>query len=145
MMASTPAPLIGQRWLPALFLLWTVLGCIAFIMQSTQDLAALARTDPDQARIWAAMPLWAWLCYGIAVIAALLGAAAMVLRRRGAVLLSLIGLIAVLLQFGYTFLGTDILQTRGFVAAAAFPIVVILFSAAQLFYARLLKQRGHLR
>lgn len=144
-MASTPSNLAGQRWLPYLFLLWTLIGCAAFIMQSTQDLDALARPDPYQASIWAAMPLWAWICYGIAVLAGVLGALAMILRRRIAVVLSLVSLIAVLLQFGYTFLGTDVLQVRGFVAAAIFPLVIILLSVAQLCYARLLQSRGHLR
>jgi len=89
-------------------------------MQSSQDLGVLARTDPYQARLWAAMPLWAWISYGGAVLASTLGTLAMILRRRIAVLLSLVGLVAVLLQFGYTFLGTDVLQVLGFVAAAAF-------------------------
>lgn len=142
---AAPSNLAGQRWLPYLFLLWTLIGCAAFIMQSTQDLDALARTDPYQAGIWVAMPLWVWLCYGIAVLAGMLGALAMVLRRRIAVLFSLISLIAVLLQFGHTFLGTDILQVRGFVAAAIFPIVIVLLSAAQLCYAHLLQRRGYLR
>lgn len=91
------------------------------------------------------MPLWAWISYGGAVLASTLGTLAMILRRRIAVLLSLVGLVAVLLQFGYTFLGTDVLQVLGFVAAAAFPITIVLLSAAQLGYARLLQNRGRLR
>ena len=141
-MASTPSNVTGQRWLPYFFLLWTLLGCVAFIMQSTQNLNELARTDPYQAEIWAAMPLWAWVCYGIAVLAGVLGALAMVLHRRITVILSLICLIAVLAQFGYTFFGTDVLQMRGFLAAAIFPIVIVLLALAQWLYARLLQTRG---
>ncbi|HZV17306.1 MAG TPA: sugar transporter [Sphingobium sp.] len=145
MMHSTPSNRAGERWLPYLFLAWNLVGCAAFIMQSSQDLGVLARTDPYQARLWAAMPLWAWISYGGAVLASTLGTLAMILRRRIAVLLSLVGLVAVLLQFGYTFLGTDVLQVLGFVAAAAFPITIVLLSAAQLGYARLLQNRGRLR
>jgi len=143
-MASNPNDVAVARWPAILFLLWTLMGCAAFIMQSMQDVAELAKTDPYQAQIWSAMPIWAWFSYAIAVIAGTLGAVALLLRRRVAVILSLLCVIAVLVQFYYTFFMTDLLAMRGF-STLIFPLVIIALALAQLFYARALNNRGALR
>jgi hypothetical protein len=142
-MATDPhkrAPL----WPAFVFLLWTLLGVAAFLMQSMQDLAELARTDPVQARLWAEMPLWVWMAYGMAVGAGLAGALALLLRRRSAVWLAGLCLIAVLVQFGHTILLTDLVALRGW-SAALFPLLIIAMALAQLLYARWLGARGTLR
>lgn len=142
-MATDPhkrAPL----WPAFVFLLWTLLGVAAFLMQSMQDFAELARTDPVQARLWTGMPLWVWMAYGMAVGAGLAGALALLLRRRSAVWLAGLCLIAVLVQFGHTILLTDLVALRGW-SAALFPLLIIAMALAQLLYARWLGARGTLR
>lgn len=139
-MTTNPNMVQVSRWPAILFLLWNLMGCAAFFMQSTQDVAELAKTDPYQAKIWSQMPLWAWISYAIAVVAGLLGAIALLLQRRVAVPLALICVIAVILQFCYTFFMTDMLAMRGF-GTAIFPAVIILLAVAQLLYARMLANR----
>jgi len=137
----------GRRapmWPALLLLLWNLLGCAMFVMQSTQDLEALARTDPLQAQIWRAMPPWAWIAYLVAVGAGLLGAIALVLRNRFAVPLAVICLAAVLIQFGWTFFGTDLLALRG-ASTFVLPGIIIAIAIAQLVYARQLARCGVLR
>ncbi|MBB5986099.1 sugar transporter [Sphingobium lignivorans] len=131
-------------WPAILFLLWNLLGCAAFVMQSTMDLDALAATDPVQAQIWATMPAWAWAAYLVAVAAGTLGAIALLMRSRLAVLLSLLCVAAVLVQFGYAFLGTDLLALKG-PSSAIFPAIIVLLAIAQWIYARWLRRRGALR
>jgi len=140
MTSTTSVP----RWPALLFLLWNLLGCAMFAMQSMQDLDALARTDPLQAQIWRAMPIWAWIAYLVAVLAGALGAVALLLRSRLAILLSLLCVVAVLVQFSYTFLMTDLLALRG-AATLILPGIIILIAIAQLLYARSLGARGALR
>jgi hypothetical protein len=135
---------VVARWPAILFLLWTLMGCAAFMMQSTQDVVELAKTDPYQAKIWAAMPMWAWISYAVAVAAGTLGAVALLARRRVAVMLSLLCVIAVLVQFSYTFFMTDLLAVKGF-SATIFPLVIIVLAIAQLLYARALSSKGALR
>ncbi len=57
-----------------LLLLWNLMGIGAFIMQYSADLNQLAKTDPYAAKIFAAMPAWAWVAYAVAVGAGRLGA-----------------------------------------------------------------------
>lgn len=128
-----------------LLLLWNLMGLAAFTMQYNADLDMLAKTDPTTARAFAAMPGWAWAVYGVAVGAGMLGAIALLLKKAAAASLFLLSLIAVLIQFGYTFFGTDLIAVKGLAAAAAFPAFIILIAIIQFIYARSLVTRGVLR
>lgn len=127
-----------------LLLLWNLMGVAAFVMQYTADLIVLARTDPTTAQAFAAMPGWVWGAYGVAVGAGTLGAVLLLMKKAVAATLFLISLIAVIVQFGYTFLGTDLLAIKG-ATSAAFPALIIIVAIVQLLYARSLVARGVLR
>lgn len=127
-----------------LLLLWNLMGVAAFIMQYTADLTVLARTDPTTAQAFAAMPGWVWGAYGVAVGAGTLGAMLLLMKKAVAATLFLVSLIAVIVQFGYTFLGTDLLAIKG-ATSAAFPALIIIVAIVQLLYARSLVARGVLR
>lgn len=127
-----------------ILLLWNMIGMAAFIMQYTADLSALARTDPYTARIFAQMPGWAWIAYAVAVGAGTLGAILLLLRKAAAVWPFLASVIAIVVQFGYSFLGTDMLAVKG-PTTMIFPAVILLIAIAQLLYARSLAAKGVLR
>ncbi|WP_188063820.1 sugar transporter [Sphingobium sp. KCTC 72723] len=127
-----------------LLLLWNLMGVAAFVMQYTADLTVLARTDPTTAQAFAAMPGWVWGAYGVAVGAGTLGAMLLLMKKAVAATLFLVSLIAVIVQFGYTFLGTDLLAIKG-ATSAAFPALIIIVAIVQLLYARSLVARGVLR
>ena len=69
---------------------------------------------------------------------------ALLLRRRVAVPLFLLSLLAVIVQFGYTFLHTDLLAVKG-AGAAIFPTVIVLIGIGQWLYARSQAAKGLLR
>ncbi|ANI78941.1 MULTISPECIES: sugar transporter [Sphingobium] len=125
-------------------LIWNLIGVAAFILQYTADLAALAKSDPYTARIFAGMPGWAWAAYAVAVGAGTLGATMLLMRKRVAVPLFALSVIGVVVQFGYSFLGTDLLAVKG-AGAAAFPAVILVIAVGQLLYAQGLQAKGVLR
>lgn len=127
-----------------IFLLWNLMGVAAFITQYNADLTELAKVDPVAARIFAAMPGWVWIAYAIAVGAGVAGAIALLSRKAVAATLFLVGIIAVLVQFGYTFLGTDLLAAKG-ATTAIFPAVIVAIAIIELLYARSLVAKGALR
>lgn len=127
-----------------ILLLWNLMGVAAFALQYGADLTELAKSDPDTARAFAQMPGWAWAVYAVAVGAGTLGAIALLLRRRIAVSLFLLSIIAVIIQFGHTFLGTDLLAVKG-AGAAIFPAVIALIGLGQWLYARAQAAKGLLR
>ena len=125
-------------------LLWNLLGIAAFTMQYTADLDALAQTDPSTAHAFATMPGWAWIAYAIAVGAGLIGAILLLLRKAGAATWFLVSALAVLVQFGYTFFGTDLLAIKG-LTSAIFPAFIIAVAIIQWLYARSLVVKRVLR
>lgn len=127
-----------------ILLLWNLMGVFAFIMQYSADLSQLAKSDPYTARIFAAMPGWAWVAYAVAVGAGTLGAVLLLLRKAAAAPLFLLSIIAVIVQFGYSFIHTDLLAVKG-VTAAIFPAVILIIAIFQWRYARSLISRRILR
>lgn len=127
-----------------ILLLWNLIGVAAFIVQYTTDLSQMARTDPYTARIFAQMPGWAWAAYAVAVGAGTLGAILLLLRKAAAAPIFLLSIVAVAVQFGYSFLGTDLLTVKG-VTAAIFPAVILIIAIFQWLYARNLIAKAVLR
>lgn len=128
-----------------LFLLWNLMGVASFIMQYMMDINELAKTDPAGAKAFAAMPTWLWMVYAFAVLGGTAGAIALLLRRRSAAPLFLLSLIAVVVQFGFVFLATDLIAAKGVVVAMAFPIVIFVIAIIQWRYASAQTARGVLR
>ncbi|MDO7833698.1 sugar transporter [Sphingobium sp. HBC34] len=128
-----------------LFLVWNLIGLASFVMQYMMDLTELAKTDPYTARIFAAMPAWLWLVFAVAVLAGTTGAIALLLRKRVALSLFLLSLIAVVVQFGYSFLGTDLIAVKGVPVATAFPIFIFVMAILQWRYAAAQAAKGILR
>ncbi|KQN09700.1 sugar transporter [Sphingobium sp. Leaf26] len=124
------------------FLLWNLMGIASFVMQYLMDLNELAKTDPGGAKIFAAMPAWLWLDYGVAVLAGFGGALFLLLRRRAAVPLFLLSLIAVVVQFGYVFAATPVIAIKGVVVATAFPILIFVIAIVQWRYAKAQQVKG---
>jgi len=132
-------------WIVAtIILIWNLTGIVAYYIQASMDLTELAKTDAYQAQIFANMPRWAWLAYGIAVGAGLLGAIALLLRRKWATFGFAVSLAAVFIQFSYTFLGTDLLAVRGW-TTALFPLLIIAMALFEIWFARQQNAKGVLR
>ncbi len=128
-----------------ILLLWGLMGIAALVMQYTLDPAELAKSDPAAAKAFATMPTWLWVVYAFAVGTGFAGSVSLLARRKSAVPLYAISLIAVLIQFGYTLGATSLIAEKGLVAAAGFPAVIILVALFQLFYSRTLAAQGLLR
>lgn len=125
-------------------LVWTLIGDAAYLMQVSADLDALARTDPVSAEAFRTMPVWAWSAYAIAVWGGTAAAIMLLLRRRAAIYLFALSLAGVIVQFSWTFLGTELIAKKG-MGAAAFPLVIALIGLASLLYARRKAADGTLR
>ena len=117
-----------------LLLVWALIGDAAYLSQVTADLTELAKTDPTTAKAVATMPEWAWSAYAIAVWVGTLAAIALLVRRRIAAPLYAVSLVAVLVQFGWTFFGSSVIVDKG-ASAAIFPLLIIVIGAFSLWYA----------
>lgn len=127
----------------ALALLWAMIGCFAYWSDVNMTPADLASLPPAEAAVRAAMPQWVVGAYAVAVWGALAGTLGLLLRKSWARLLLLVSLIGVIVQFGWTFFATPLLASQG-MAAAAFPLFILIAGVAMLALARHAAARGWL-
>ena len=141
---SGPARPRGYRWVAILALLWNLVGLAMFWMQVTMDETRLASLDEVERQIYLATPPWLNLAFAFAVIGGVLGALGLLLRRRWAVPMFAVSLLALLVQFGGAYLVTPAWQAYG-VAGLAMPGLVLVIALALLVYSRRWRTSGWLR
>lgn len=125
-----------------LFLLWEMGGVFAFGSQVSMGPEQLATLPEAQRNAFSTMPTWAWAAYGVGTIGALAAAICLLLRRAWAVPLYAISLVAVVAQFGWTFLGLKILDTMPAAEAVPFPAFIIALAILALWFAMFARKRG---
>ena len=129
-------------WVAAgLALLFEAFGCFMYLAQVTADPASLPL---DQRAMWDATPMWMVAANAIAVWVGLVGAGLLLLRRKLAVPVLLVSLLAVFVQFSGLFLVPQLRQTVPDTALAA-PIAILVICYAIFQLARLAHKRGWLR
>ncbi len=129
-------------WVAAfILLLWNLMGDFAYVSQASRSMPMDAYTAAQ----FDAMPSWVWGAYAIAVWVGTAGTIALLLRRKLAIALYAVSLIAVIVQFGYTLGMTDLIVVKGWVEAGGFPLVIVLIGIFELWWARRCSAQGYLR
>ena len=123
-------------------LLWGLVGGLAWFMQVV--MGSVPGAAPEDLALVRAMPLWFNLVYCVATLAAIVGALALLLRSRHAVLWFGISAAAVVIQFSYVFLATNTLARKG-AGAAGFPLFILIVALLEIWLAIHATRRGWLR
>lgn len=127
------------------FLIWNAIGIFFFYTQISMSPAELVSSmGKASADTFAAMPQWQWWAYGIAVWSGTFAGIALLLRRAWAQPLFLVSLIAVVIQYGYSFGVLKIQNILGWSAAAPLPVFIVVMAALGLWFARWTTQKGWL-
>lgn len=133
------------KWLVAIILLlWALMGDAAYLADVTTDPAVLSRSDPSAASAYAAMPWWIWSAYALAVWSGTAAAISLLLRRRAAVWFYAVSLIGIVIQFGWTFIMTDLIAQKG-PSAMLFPMFIFIMGLFALWWSRSCAAAGILR
>lgn len=123
-------------------LLWMVLG-VAMLAMDLMTTPEQAAALPEAQRLLRdERPLWLMIVFGVATVAGLLGAIALVLRKAAAVTLLTLSLAAVTLQFGYTIVGMKAIERVGAAHALGVPGFIFLMGAFSLWVAITGRNRG---
>ncbi len=137
---ATPVP--GWfRPLAGLAVLWQAFGCSMYLTQIGADPTGL---PIDQRAMWEATPSWMIAAFAVAVWVGLVGAILLLLRRRQAVPMLLISVIAVVVQFSGLLLVPALRQITPS-DALAMPIVIFVVAYGIYHLATLARKRGWLR
>src|ERR1043165_433670 len=84
-------------------LVWMLLGVVAWTMDYMTDEQTVAGMSETQRQLYAARPQWLFGVYAVAIFSGLLGAIGLLARKRWAIAMLVISLVAIVVQFGYTF------------------------------------------
>jgi hypothetical protein len=131
-------------WVAAIgALLFECLGCFFYLAEVRLTPEQIAMLPLDQAQMLSARPAWYYAAFGVAVWVGLVGSVGLLLRRRWAVPMLLVSLIAVIVQFSAIFI---VPQMRVVTSDALLgPIIVIVVCYGILMLGRLATRRGWLR
>lgn len=126
----------------AVLVLWGLMGCASLYLHIVYgpDMDPNA-TDWDRA-FFAALPAWFNIVYVVAVGGGLLGSIALLIRSKQAVLLYILSMIAVIVQFGYIFAGTDLIAHKGAATTVPFPLFIAVVAVFQIWFAKRAERRG---
>ncbi|KRG69985.1 hypothetical protein [Pseudoxanthomonas dokdonensis] len=93
--------------------LWNLLGVFMFIMQVTLSPAAIASMPAAQQAVYQAIPVWTNIAFGVAVLSGLVGSVGLLLKKRWAVPVFALSLLAVLVQAAGNYMSTPLWQVTG--------------------------------
>ena len=121
-------------------LLWMMLGCAMYLIEVTMDPAAL---PVDQRAMIEAIPSWMWAAFAVAVWVGLAGAVMLLLRKKLAVPLLGISLIAMLVQ-NSAYLIDPQLREAASSDSLLLPIIIVAITWTVFWFAYHSRKRGWL-
>lgn len=134
------------KWLKTISIfaiVWNLLGIAAYLMQvfMTDEHKALL-PEAEQA-LYANIPAWYTAAFALAVFGGFLGSVLLLMKKKLAVSLLFLSLIAVFVQMYYNFFISHSMEVYG-PGSAVMPILVILIAIFLVGYARKLHANGNL-
>lgn len=138
-MSKRPAWFVA---LAVLLLLWAVAGVASLGAHVFAGEKMAAEQGAWDLAYYRALPAWFAWDYALATLAALAGAVALLMRSRQALKLYVLSLVGVVIQFGYVFVGTDLLAHKGAAATVPFPLFIVLMACVQIALAHFATKRG---
>jgi hypothetical protein len=113
-------------------LLWNLMGVFAYLSQAYITPEAIALLPEAEQAYYNNVPAWVTGAFALAVFSGTFGAIALILRKKWAVLLFMVSLIAVMVQSIYTFLIQTYIQLSA--NQMIMPILVIVIAVFLVWY-----------
>ena len=123
-------------------LLWNSMGALDFVMTNTRNEAYMSQFTPEQLEHFYGFPAWLVADWGIAVWGGVLGAVLLLARRRLAVPVFLVSLIAMVISTIYTYGIANGMEVVGDTFSLVFTAVIFLVALALYVYARKMAGSG---
>ncbi len=128
-----------------LSLLWNAVGAMDFTMTQVKNESWMKHFTPEQLEYFYGFPPWVVVAWGAATWGSLFGSLLLLLRRRLAVVVNLVVLVAMTLTFTHNYLLSDGMRIMGGGGALAFTAIIVVIGVFLYVYARAMVRRGVLR
>ncbi len=137
---NTPFWIIG-----IVALIWNLMGVFAYISQVTMTEEALVALPEMERAMYENVPAWATAAFAIAVFAGALGCILLLLRKKLAITVFAISLVAILVQMIYNFFihlgkATEVYGPESMIM----PVMVIIIGFFLVWYSRRCNAKGWL-
>ncbi len=133
-------------WIVAIIaLLWNIMGLSAFLMDVFAPEISQADYTAAQIEMAASAPLWYKIAYGVATITGFLGAVLLIARKKYAIPLFLVSLIASIFHSAYIIIGIDGMNNFGFLAGLIFPLIIIVLDLFFWWYSKYALSKGWIK
>jgi hypothetical protein len=145
---TTPASkAVWHLWaVGVLSLLWNAVGAFDFCMTESRNADYLKGFTPAQIEFFHGFPFWVVAAWGIAVWGGVLGSVLLLARRRAAVPVFLVSLLAMVLTAVHNYLLSDWLKVAGGgVGPLIFSAVIFVICLVLWLYAKSIRAQGVLR
>jgi hypothetical protein len=122
-------------------LIWNIMGVFQFLSSTLMKEEMYETLTDPQIALLNSLPAWYNIVFAISVFAGLLGCVVLLLRKKIAIPLFLVSLIAVLVMMGYWLLVSNAMEIYG-TEAVIMPLFVIIVAIFLYFYSKGAKQKG---
>lgn len=130
-------------WLVGILgVLWNSIGAFDFVMTQTRNASYMSNFTTMQLEYFYGFPAWALACWAVAVWAALLGCILILLRKKLAVPVLIVGLIAYLFTCVHNYALSNGMEIMGGVGALIFSMVIFVITLFLLLYSRAMTAKG---
>ena len=125
-----------------LAVLWNAMGAFDYVMTQTGNEAYMSGFTPEQLAFFYAFPPWVVAAWAIAVWGGVLGALLLLLRRRLAVSVFLISLVAMVITTFHNYFLSNGMEVSGDAFSLIFTAAIFLIALALFLYARAMHKRN---
>ncbi|GAB5399586.1 MAG: hypothetical protein Aureis2KO_11710 [Aureisphaera sp.] len=142
-MTTTNKPSAAYWVIAVIALLWNLMGLFQFAVSNFMEDTMVDSYTPEQLELVNNLPSWYNIVFGVAVIGGVLGCIFLLIRKKLAVTLFLLSMIAVVIQMGYWIFATDVMDVMG-VGSVIMPILVIIVAIFLYMYSKSAVKKGWL-
>ena len=125
-----------------LAVLWNAMGAFDYVMTQTGNEAYMSAFTPEQLAFFYDFPPWVVAAWAIAVWGGVLGALLLLLRRRLAVSVFLISLVAMVITTFHNYFLSNGMEVSGDAFSLIFTAAIFLIALALFLYARAMHKRN---
>ena len=130
------------RVVGVLALLWNLFGLAMFYLSVTMTPEQLAQLPAAQREVTEGYPKWLWVVYGVAVVTGTLGSLLLLLRRKLALPVFWLSLVAIVVLFAYALFPARMLELMGPAQALPMPVAVTVVAVLLVWFSRKAIARG---
>jgi len=141
-MSNTSKPNIIFWVITVIALLWNAMGVYNYLIQAFKAEAFTQSLNEAQLAFMESMPSWNTAFFAIAVFSGFIGTVLLLMKKKIAIPLFLISFITATIMQLYWLFGTDAIEVFSESMPYLMPIIVIVFCAFILWYAKNQKTKG---